>query len=202
MPERRKERIALRPRLLLLLRWRRHRLRWRRRLPRLTCRGLPRSTLGGRRRWFWLIRLRVDDRRFRILAVGQPDVIDRMLDAMQAGACPEHPAGENPLYLALKGDLIDLDEGVGIGGFGRRACVASVSLHPQRAELHGFADILVKVDDAAGDLVETGEDGLLVDDLLGRRLGDDLVPRLQRRRCRRSRAWLLLSGWQARLRVG
>ena len=115
---------------------------------------------------------------------------------MQAGARREHPAGENPLHLALKGDLIDLDEGVGIGGFGRGARVAGVGLHPQRAELHGFADILVKVDDAAGDLVEAGEDGLLVDDLLGRRLGDDLVPWLQRRRCRRSRAWLLLSGWR------
>ena len=115
---------------------------------------------------------------------------------MQAGARREHPAGENPLHLALKGDLIDLDEGIGIGGFGRGPRVASVGLHPQRAELHGFADILVEVDDAAGDLVEAGEDRLLVDDLLGRRLGDDLVAWLQRRRCRRSRARLVLSGWQ------
>ena len=125
-----------------------------------------------------------------------------MLDTMQARARREHPAGENPLHLALKGDLVDLDKGVGIGGFRRGARIAGVGLHTQRTELHGFADILVEVNDAARDLVEAGEDRLLVDDLLGRRLGDDFVAWLKRRRCRRSRTRLVLSGWCARLRVG
>ena len=44
--------------------------------------------------------------------------------------------------------------------------VAGVGLHPQRAELHGLADILVEIDDAAGDLVEAGEARLLVGDLV------------------------------------
>ena len=121
---------------------------------------------------------------------------------MQAGACRIHPAGENPLHLALKRDLVDLDEGVGIGGFGRRARVAGVGLDPQRAELHGFADILVEIDDAAGDLVEAGEARLLVDDLLGRRLGDDLVARLQRGRRLRHALGLALAGRQSRQRIG
>ena len=34
-------------------------------------------------------------------AVGQPDVVDRMLDRVQAGARREHPAGEDALDLAL-----------------------------------------------------------------------------------------------------
>ena len=88
-----------------------------------------------------------------------------MLDAVQAGARRVHPAGKDPLHLALQRDLVDLDEGVGIGGFGRGTRIAGAGLHPQRAELHGLADILVEIDDAAGDLVEPGEARLLVDDL-------------------------------------
>ena len=104
---------------------------------------------------------------------------------MQAGACGIHPARENPLHLALQRDLVDLDKGVGVGGFGGRPRVAGVGLHAQRAELHGLADILVEIDDAAGDLVEAREARLLVGDLGGRRLGHDLVARLQG--CRRLR---------------
>ena len=84
---------------------------------------------------------------------------------MQAGARRVHPAREDPLHLALQRDLVDLDEGVGVGGFGRRPRVAGAGLHPQRAELHGLADILVEIDDAAGDLVEPREARLLVGDL-------------------------------------
>ena len=101
---------------------------------------------------------------------------------MQAGACRVHPAREDPLHLALQRDLVDLDKGVGVGGFRRRPRVAGTGLHAQRAELHGLADILVEIDDAAGDLVEAGEARLLVGDLGCRRLGHDLVARLQGRR--------------------
>ena len=45
-----------------------------------------------------------------------------MLDAVQAWAGGKHPARENPLHFALQGDLIDLDEGVGVGGFGASVC--------------------------------------------------------------------------------
>src|SRR5206468_9556375 len=79
-------------------------------------------------------------------------------------------------------DLVDLDKGVGVGGLRRWPRVAGTGLHAQRAELHGLADILVEIDDAASDLVEAGEARLLVGDLGGRRLGHDLVTRLQRRR--------------------
>ena len=108
---------------------------------------------------------------------------------MQAGACGVHPAREDPLHLALQRDLVDLDKGVGVGGFRRRPRVAGTGLHAQRAELHGLADILVEIDDAAGDLVEAGEARLLVGDLGGRRLGHDLVARLQGRRRIAARPW-------------
>ena len=72
-----------------------------------------------------------------------------MLDAVQAGACRIHPAGKNPLHLALQGDLVDLDKGVGVGSFRCGARVAGVRLDAQSAELDGLADILIKIDDAA-----------------------------------------------------
>ena len=125
---------------------------------------------------------RADDGLVGAFAVGQPDIVDRVLDAMQAGACSIHPARENPLHLALQRDLVDLDKGVGVGGFGGRPRVAGAGLDPQRAELHGLADILVEIDDAPGDLVEAREARLLVGDLGGRRLGHDLVAGLQGRR--------------------
>ena len=121
-----------------------------------------------------------------------------MLDAVQAGARREHPAGEDPLHLALQRDLIDLDKGVGVGGFSRRPRVAGVGLDPQRAELDGFADVLVEIDDAPGNLVQAGETRLLVDDLLRGRLGNDLVAGLQRSRRLRYGLGLTLS----RRRVG
>src|SRR6185295_2495664 len=189
-------------RLLLELRLRRRPRRTRRCLLRL------RRTLCGRRRGRRLRRigLRADDGLIGAFAVGQPDVVDRVLDAMQAGACSVHPAREDPLHLALQRDLVDLDKGVGVGGFRRWPRVAGTGLHTQRAELHGLADILVEIDDAAGDLVEAGEARLLVGDLGGRRLGHDLVTRLQRRRrLRHALGWrLALARWRvgdARLRL-
>ena len=124
-----------------------------------------------------------------------------MLDAVQAGARRKHPARKNPLHLALQRDLVDLDKGVGVGGFGGRTGVAGVGLDPQRAELDGLADILVEIDDAPGDLVEAGEARLLVDDLLRRRLGNHLVAGLQRGRRLRHALGLALSRRQSRQRI-
>ena len=131
-----------------------------------------RASVGNRLR-----RGRGSDR--RRLTVRQPDVIDRVLDPVQAGARGKHPAGEDALDLALQRHLVDLDEGVGVRRLGRRAGVAGARRHLQRAELHGLADRHVEIDDAAGDLVEAGEQRALVDDLLRRRLDDHLVAGLQ-----------------------
>ena len=56
-----------------------------------------------------------------------------MLDAVQAGACGIHPAGEDPLHLALQRDLVDLDKGVGVGGFGGRAACSRRSVFTRSA---------------------------------------------------------------------
>ena len=98
-----------------------------------------------------------DSWRLPAFAVGQPDVVDRMLDRVQARARGEHPAGEDALDLALQRDLVDLDEGVGVRRLGRRPRVADARRHLQRAELHRLVDRHVEGDDAAGDLVEAGE---------------------------------------------
>src|SRR5207253_657274 len=63
---------------------------------------------------------------------------------------------------------------------GRRTGVAGARRHLQRAELNGFTDPHVEIDNAAGDLVEAGEQGGGVDDLVGGWLGDDIVARRQR----------------------
>ena len=105
-----------------------------------------------------------------------------MLDAVQTGAGRKHPAGENPLYLTLQRDLIDLDERIGVGGFCRRPRVASLRLDPQGTELNRLTHLSIELDDAAGDLVQTREHRLLVDDLLRWRLGHNLITRLQRGR--------------------
>ena len=69
---------------------------------------------------------------------------------------------------------------------GRR--VADARRHLQRAELHGLVDRDIEGDDAAGDLVEAGEQRAFVGDLLRRRFGDDLVAGLRRDVGRRQRA--------------
>ena len=114
-----------------------------------------------------------------------------MLDAVQARACGKHPAGKNPLHLALQGDFVDLDKGIGVGGLGGGTGVAGVGLHAQRAELNGLADVFIEIDDAAGNLVQSRKARLLVDDLLRRRLGHHFVTGLQCRGHRRHRALLL-----------
>ena len=133
------------------------------------CGGRRRSLSGRRRRG-----------RGRDLTVRQPDVIDRMLDTVQARAGGKHPAGEDALDLALQRHFVDLDKGVGVRRFGRRAGVARTWRHLQRAELHGLADRDVEIDDAAGNLVESRKSAPLVDDLLRRRFGDHFVAGLER----------------------
>ena len=44
--------------------------------------------------------------------IGEPDVVDRVLDCVQARARREHPAGEDAADLAVERDLVDLDEGL------------------------------------------------------------------------------------------
>ena len=48
------------------------------------------------------------------LAALQPDVIDGVLDGVEAGAFGKHPAGEDAADLAVERDLVDLDEGIGL----------------------------------------------------------------------------------------
>ncbi len=108
-------------------------------------------------------------------AVGQPDVIDRMLDAMKAGARREHPAGEQPIEGVLFRDLVDLDEDVGARRLGRRPREADARRDLQRAELHGLVDGDFERNDAPGDLVEALEHrGRMLDPIgAGGRAGAD-----------------------------
>ena len=148
------------------------RARRRRRLRRLpAARGAARGFAAG-----CVVGGRFRHRRIlAAFAVGQPHVVDRMLDRVQAGARREHPAGEDALDLALQRHLVDLDEGVGVRRLGRRPRVADARRHLQRAELHRLVDRDVERDDAAGDLVEAGEHRGRIGDALRRRLDHDLV---------------------------
>ena len=79
-------------------------------------------------------------RRHRRGAIRQPDIVDRMLDGVQAGTGSKHPAGEDALDLALERDFVDFDKGIGIRRLGRGTRVADPRGDLQGAELHGFAD--------------------------------------------------------------
>jgi hypothetical protein len=92
-----------------------------------------------------------------------------VLDRVKAGTLGKHPAGEDALLLAGQLDLIDLDEGGGIWRFGRRTGVAHARRHLERAELDGLVDGDFEMRDAPRDLVEGGEHGRLILDLLGLR---------------------------------
>jgi hypothetical protein len=110
-----------------------------------------------------------------------------MLDRMQTRAGGEHPPGKDALDLALERHLVDFEKGVGVRRLGRRARVAHARGDLQRPELHRFADPRVEGDDAAGDLVESGEDRPSICDLLRRHFGDDRVVRPRCRVCRLGR---------------
>ena len=116
--------------------------------PAAWCAAAARRCWPARRRFAsgWRLRWRLGNRRrLRAFAVGQPHVVDRVLDRVQAGARREHPAGEDALDLALQRHFVDLDEGVGLRRLGRRARIADARRHLQRAELHGLVDGDVEV---------------------------------------------------------
>jgi len=124
----------------------------------------------------------------RLFAVREPDIVDGMLNPVQPRARGEHPAREDALDLALQRDLVHLDEGIGIGCFGRRSRVADPRGDLQSPELHCLPDCRVEIDDATGDLVQPREYGALVLDLLRRGLRNNLIARLWRCVCRLRRA--------------
>ena len=118
-------------------------------------------------------------------AVGEPDIIDRMLNRVQSGAGSEGPAGEDALDLALQGHLLDLDEGIRVRRLRRRPRVAHPRRDLQRAELHRLVDGDIEGGDAAGNFVEAGKHGGRIGDLLRRQLGEAVVRRRSRGRGRR-----------------
>jgi hypothetical protein len=93
-----------------------------------------------------------------------------VLHGVEPRAFGEHPAGEDALNLAGELGLIDLDEGRGAGRFGRRRAGAHPRRHFERAELHRVVDANLERRDTPRDLIEGGEDGNRVLDLLGARL--------------------------------
>jgi hypothetical protein len=69
----------------------------------------------------------------------------------------EHPAGENPLHLTRKLDLIHFYERCGVGRLRGRARVANPGRHLERPELHGLVHGDLEVRDASRHLVEGSE---------------------------------------------
>jgi len=80
-----------------------------------------------------------------------------VLDGVKAGALGEHPAGEDALHLARELHLVDLDEGCGVGRFGRRTGVADPGRHFERTELDRLIDRNLEMGDAPRHLIEGGE---------------------------------------------
>ena len=97
-------------------------------------------------------------KRLAALAAGQPNVINRMLDAVQAGARGEHPTRKDPLVLVGGIDLVHLDESGRLRGLRRGARVTGTFGNLERTELHGFAGRRLKGNRAPGDLVQSGKD--------------------------------------------
>src|SRR5262249_19208397 len=117
--------------------------------------GLLRGRIARRRRSrrSWRRRYWLGDHD-GIFTVGEPDIVDRVLDRMQPWACGKHPAGEDAAHLTLQRGLLDRDEGAGVLRLVRRPREARARRQLQRTELHGLTDRHVEADDAAGDLVE------------------------------------------------
>ena len=122
-----------------------------------------------------------DSWRLPAFAVGNPNVVNRMFDRVQARARGEHPAGKDALDLTLQRHLVDLHESIRVRRLGRRPRVAHTRRHLQRTELHRLIDRNIERNDAAGDLVETGEHCRWIDNALRRRFDDHRVARLRRR---------------------
>jgi hypothetical protein len=92
-----------------------------------------------------------------------------VLHGVKPRAIGEHPAGEDPLDIAVQLDLVHLDEGGGMRRLGRRAGVAHPRRHLEGAELHGLVYRDFEMRDAPRHLVEGGEDGDRILDLVGAR---------------------------------
>jgi len=90
-----------------------------------------------------------------------------VLDSVQTRAVCEHPSRENPPYLRIERDLVNLDEGICLGRLGLRARIANPGRHLQRAKLHRFIDVYVECVNASGNLVDAGEYGNPVRNPLG-----------------------------------
>jgi len=90
---------------------------------------------------------------------------------VKAWAIGEHPAGKNALDLSGELDLVNLDEGCGVGRLGGGARIANPRRHFERAELHRLIDRNFQMRDAPRHLVESGKLGDLVLDGVGTRSG-------------------------------
>src|SRR5665213_1509083 len=101
------------------------------------------------------------------LAVGQPDVIDGVVNGVESGARGVHPAGEDALDLAIEADLVDLDERVRLRRQRRRTVVADAGRHLQRTELHRLVYVDIERGYAPGDLVEAVKNGDGIGDAAG-----------------------------------
>src|SRR4029077_17980114 len=91
-------------------------------------------------------------------AAGQPNGINRMLDAVQARARGEHPTRKDSLVLVGGIDLVHLDESGRLRRLRGRARVTGTFGNLERTELHGFAGCGLKGNRASGDLVQSGKD--------------------------------------------
>ena len=111
----------------------------------------------------------LDDRRRRIgiAAAGEPDIVDRVLDGVEAGAFGKHPAGEERLARVVRFHLIDSDEARGLRLLGDGARHAGIGLDDEAAEAAFLANRNFKSRGDAGDLVEAGEDGNRIGHALG-----------------------------------
>ncbi len=90
-----------------------------------------------------------------------------MLDGVKARAFGEHPACEDPLHIAVELDLVDLDEGGGVGRLCRRAGVANSGRYFKGAKRDGLINRNFEMGNASCHLVEGGKHGNLVLDDLG-----------------------------------
>ncbi len=94
-----------------------------------------------------------------------------MLHGVKAWAIGEHPAGKNALDLSGELDLVNLDEGCGVGRLGGGARIANPRRHFERAELHRLIDRNFQMRDAPRHFVEGGKHGDLVLDGFGTHSG-------------------------------
>jgi hypothetical protein len=93
-----------------------------------------------------------------------------VLHGVKPRAFGKHPAGENPLHLSSKLDLVHLDKGGGMRRLGRRARVADSRRHLEGAEFDCLVNGDLEMRDASRHLVERCEDGDRVLDRVG--IGD------------------------------